>query len=57
MCPINPTGPRLIHPEAYSPGTGAPSASSTRPSAFGITPRTSSNATPSTGDPKYPTAR
>ena len=50
--PIRPTGPRLIHPVAYTPGHSVVAVASTWPSRFGMTPRFSSNGTPSSGEPK-----
>src|SRR6478736_78165 len=43
VCPMRPTGPRLIQPVAYRPGTGRPDSSTTRPSTFVTTPALSSN--------------
>ena len=48
--PMRPTGPRLIQPVAYTPGSGEPCSSSTRPSALGMTAATSSNGTPGRGE-------
>ena len=51
--PMRPTGPRLIQPVAYTPGTRSfESLCSAWPSWFGMTPWRLSNGTPGSGDPK-----
>ena len=50
--PMSPTGPRLIHPVANTPGMTSPLSPMTWPSRFGITPRRSSNGMPCSGEPK-----
>src|SRR5581483_11823898 len=50
--PMTPLGPRLIQPAQY-----VRSAPTTRPASFGITQARSSNGTPGSGTPRYPTLR
>ena len=57
VVPITPLGPRLIQPVQETPGIGLPPSSSTRPSSFRIVARTSSNGTPGSAVPRYPTLR
>ena len=53
---MTPDGPRLIHPVTYSRGTLGPSGwLNTRPARLGMTARASSNGTPGTALPRYPT--
>src|SRR5207245_10351371 len=56
--PITPLGPRLTQPAVYSPSRGRfVSGSSTRPLSLRITPERSSNGTPGSATPLYPTER
>src|SRR5439155_798704 len=56
--PITPLGPRLIQPAVYSPARGRfVAGSSTRPLSLRITPDRSSNGTPGSATPRYPTER